>query len=205
MTNGKISISPSSTFLTYEANANIPISPAYGVYMSQLIPYARACVTYDQFQIQDGLLTNKLMSQRFLQSHFYGHYKDLICKHNLPLHQMLSDIFIQIVKLFSIHRSTLRFRLFTWIGIRAHDLCDRSTGHVYSFEAPDPTSGISRGPCMLHPQMCNSNRTYWWLFVILLFHGVILPDGYIDTWFIIFIGIDVACAFLRDVYCYTEI
>jgi hypothetical protein len=29
--------------------SNIPLSPAYGVYISQLIRYARACATYDQF------------------------------------------------------------------------------------------------------------------------------------------------------------
>jgi hypothetical protein len=29
--------------------SNIPISPAYGVYISQLIRYAKACSTYDQF------------------------------------------------------------------------------------------------------------------------------------------------------------
>jgi hypothetical protein len=29
--------------------SNIPSSPAYGVYVSQLIRYARACSSYDQF------------------------------------------------------------------------------------------------------------------------------------------------------------
>jgi hypothetical protein len=47
--------------------SNIPISPAYGVYISQLIRYARACSTYDQFLIP-SLLTKKLMSQGFQQS-----------------------------------------------------------------------------------------------------------------------------------------
>jgi hypothetical protein len=44
----------------------IPISPAYGVYISQLIRYTRACSTYDQFLIRGSLLTKKLMSQGFL-------------------------------------------------------------------------------------------------------------------------------------------
>jgi hypothetical protein len=47
MTNRMISISPSSTFLFY-----IAISPAYGVYISQLIRYTRACSTYDEFLIE---------------------------------------------------------------------------------------------------------------------------------------------------------
>jgi hypothetical protein len=29
--------------------SNIPLSPAYGVYVSQLIRYARACFTYEDF------------------------------------------------------------------------------------------------------------------------------------------------------------
>jgi hypothetical protein len=43
--------------------SNIPASPAYGVYISQLIRYARACLTYDQFLVRGSLLTNKLRSQ----------------------------------------------------------------------------------------------------------------------------------------------
>jgi hypothetical protein len=65
---------------------NIPVSPAYGVYISQLIWYARACSTYDQFLSRGRLLTDKLMLQGFLQSHlmsvfnkFSGCYYDLIC------------------------------------------------------------------------------------------------------------------------------
>jgi hypothetical protein len=32
---------------------NIPFSPAYGVYISQLIRYAKACLTYDHFFFTD--------------------------------------------------------------------------------------------------------------------------------------------------------
>jgi hypothetical protein len=46
----------------------IPLSPAYGVYISQLIRYARACSTYNQFLSRSRLLTDKLMLQGFLQS-----------------------------------------------------------------------------------------------------------------------------------------
>jgi hypothetical protein len=45
--------------------SNIPASPAYGVYISQLIRYARACSKYDQFLVRGSVLTNKLMSQGF--------------------------------------------------------------------------------------------------------------------------------------------
>ena len=80
--------------------SNIPLSPVYGVYLSQLIRYARACSTYDQFLSRGRLLTDKLMLQGFLQSRlmsafrkFYGRYNDLIYNYKLSLSHMLSDIF----------------------------------------------------------------------------------------------------------------
>jgi hypothetical protein len=45
--------------------SNIPASPAYGVYSSQLIRYAWDCSSYDQVLVRGSLLTNKLMSQWF--------------------------------------------------------------------------------------------------------------------------------------------
>jgi hypothetical protein len=82
--------------------SNIPLSPAYGVYISQLIRYARACSTYNQFSSRGRLLTDKLIIQGFLQFRlmsafckFYGRYNDLIHNYNykLSLSHMLSDIF----------------------------------------------------------------------------------------------------------------
>ena len=77
--------------------SNIPASPAYGVYISHLIRYARACSTYDQFLVRGNLLTNKLISQGFQLSRsqatfrkFYDRYNDLICPYNLSLGHMLS-------------------------------------------------------------------------------------------------------------------
>jgi hypothetical protein len=66
----------------------------------ELIQYAGACPTYDQFLIHDSLLTNKLMSQGFQQSHlqaafykFYSRYNDLIYPCNLLSGHTLSDMF----------------------------------------------------------------------------------------------------------------
>jgi hypothetical protein len=80
--------------------SNSQTSPAYGVYILQLIRHARARPTYEQVSIRGSLLTKKLMSQGFLQSRlhtalrtFYGRYNDLVCQYNLPLGQMLSDVF----------------------------------------------------------------------------------------------------------------
>jgi hypothetical protein len=79
MTKGIISIAPSSIFHAYVA--------AYSI-----LRYVRACLTYDRYLIRDSLLhvTNKLMSQEFLQfclqgsfCKFYVRYNDLVCQYNL--------------------------------------------------------------------------------------------------------------------------
>jgi hypothetical protein len=79
--------------------SKIPLSPAYGVYISQLIRYARACSTYDQFLSRGRLLTDKLMLQGFLRSRlmsafrrFYNRYYDLIYNCKLSLSHMF-DMF----------------------------------------------------------------------------------------------------------------
>ena len=79
---------------------DIPLSPACGVYISQLIRYARACFAYEDFSKQGKLLTNKLMLQGYNESRlkssfrkFYGRYNDLVCYYNLSLAHMLNDLF----------------------------------------------------------------------------------------------------------------
>ena len=73
---------------------------AYGVYISQLIRYTRACYAYEDFSKRYQLLTNKLMLQGYNESRlkspfrkFYGRYNDLVCDYKLPLAQMLDDLF----------------------------------------------------------------------------------------------------------------
>jgi hypothetical protein len=44
---------------------NVPLSPAYGVYVSQLIRSTRACFAYDDFSKRGNLLTKKLMLQGY--------------------------------------------------------------------------------------------------------------------------------------------
>jgi hypothetical protein len=80
--------------------SNIPLSPVYGVYISQQIRYAKIWSTYDQFLSLGRLLTDKLMSQGFLLSHlmsafrkFHSRYNDLIYNYKLFLSHMLSYIF----------------------------------------------------------------------------------------------------------------
>jgi hypothetical protein len=63
----------------------IPLSPAYGVYVSQFIRYAKACFEHKDLSKRDKLLTKKLMldyNESCLKSSFrkfYGHYNDIVC------------------------------------------------------------------------------------------------------------------------------
>ena len=80
--------------------SNVPLSPAYGVYVSQLIRYARTCHAYDDFLKRGQLLTKKLMLQAYNESRFkssfrkfYGRYNDLVCDYKFSLSHMLTDLF----------------------------------------------------------------------------------------------------------------
>ena len=78
---------------------NIPTSPAYGVFISQLIRYARACSSYGCFILRATRLSNKLLEQRYVKERlksslrkFNGRYGDLIKQYEIYLSQMLKDI-----------------------------------------------------------------------------------------------------------------
>ena len=62
-------------------SSNIPSSPAYGVFISQLIRYARASSPYECFILRAMRLSNKLLGQGYVKESlrkFYGRYGDLI-------------------------------------------------------------------------------------------------------------------------------
>ena len=68
---------------------NIPNSPAYGVFVSQLIRYARANQRYPDFVQRSSQLISKLLSQGYLPARlrctfkkFYGRHYDLIDKYD---------------------------------------------------------------------------------------------------------------------------
>ena len=80
-------------------SSNIPESPAYGVYISQLIRYARACSFYDDFMCRAKPLTAKLQEQGYERDKlnvfgrkFFGRYNDLICSYHVSLTQFLGDM-----------------------------------------------------------------------------------------------------------------
>ena len=47
-------------------SSNIPASPAYGVFISQLIRYARAYTSYGCFILRATRFSNKLLKQKFI-------------------------------------------------------------------------------------------------------------------------------------------
>ena len=80
-------------------SSNIPSSPAYGVFISQLIRYVRASSSYECFILRATRLSSKLLGQGYVMERlksslrkFYGRYGDLIKHYEVSLSQMLHDI-----------------------------------------------------------------------------------------------------------------
>ena len=80
-------------------SSNIPSSPAYGVFILQLIRYARACSSYECFILRAMRLSNKLLGQGYVKERlksslrkFYGQYGDLTKQYEVHLSRMLHDI-----------------------------------------------------------------------------------------------------------------
>ena len=68
-------------------SSNVPSGPSYGVYISQLIRYARCCSHYEDFRYRHKCLVDRLLSQGYRAlsleksfKKFYGRYQDLIEK-----------------------------------------------------------------------------------------------------------------------------
>ena len=81
-------------------SSNIPSSPSYGVYISQLIRYARCCSHYDDFGYRHKLLVDRLLSQGYEVKHlrnsfkkFYGRYPDLTGKYQRSVKDIVADSF----------------------------------------------------------------------------------------------------------------
>jgi len=79
-------------------DGNIPKGPSYGIYISQLVRYARACSCVKDFNDRNRLLTKKLLKQGFLYHNlwrkfakFHSKYSDLISKYNVPLKWHLTN------------------------------------------------------------------------------------------------------------------
>ena len=80
-------------------SSNIQSSPAYGVFISHLIRYARVCSSYECFIVRAARLSSKLLGQGYVMEllksslrKFYGRYGDFIKHYEVSLSQMLHDI-----------------------------------------------------------------------------------------------------------------
>ena len=80
-------------------SSNILSSPAYGVFITQLIRYSRACFSYECFILRAARLSSKLLGQGYAMKclksslrKFCGRYGVLIKHYKVSLSQMLHDI-----------------------------------------------------------------------------------------------------------------
>ena len=78
--------------------SNISVSPYYGVYISQLIRYARWCSYNDDFGYRHKLLVDRLLSQgyevKYLRNSFKkfcGRYANLIRKYQRLVKNIMAD------------------------------------------------------------------------------------------------------------------
>ena len=91
------------TFVNFPfSDGDVPSRPSYGVYISQLITFARVCCHVEDFYACNKCLTAKLLKQgyryhklRKVVSKFYRRHYELISKFNdglkSILHQGLSE------------------------------------------------------------------------------------------------------------------
>ena len=81
---------------------NVPLSPSYGVYISQLIRYARASTLNDDFLSRSCRLTSKLMGQGYERfklisafKKFYGRHKIFVDRYKVSVTHIISDLFLE--------------------------------------------------------------------------------------------------------------
>ena len=81
-------------------SSNIPSGPSYGVYILQLIRYARCCSYCDDFRYHHKCLVDRILSQGHIAlrleksfKKFYGRYQDLIEKYQRSVNVMVDDSF----------------------------------------------------------------------------------------------------------------
>ena len=79
-------------------DGDVPGSPSYGVYISQLIRFARVCSNVDDFNNRNLFLTAKLLKQGYRYhkirkafSKFYHRHSELIVKYNIGLKTLLQQ------------------------------------------------------------------------------------------------------------------
>ena len=79
-------------------DGDVPQAPSYGVYISQLVRFARICSNVEDFNIRNKSITKKLLQQGF-RFHkllatfrkFYNKYEHLVTKYNVTRRQLISE------------------------------------------------------------------------------------------------------------------
>ena len=79
-------------------DGDVPRSPSYGVYISQLIRFVRVCSNVDDFNNRNLFLIAKFLKQGYRYhkirkafSKFYHRHSELIVKHNIGLKTLLQQ------------------------------------------------------------------------------------------------------------------
>ena len=79
-------------------DGDVPRSSSYGVYISQLIRFARVCSNVDGFNIRNLFLTAKFLKQGYRYykirkafSKFYHRHSELVVKYNIGLKTLLQQ------------------------------------------------------------------------------------------------------------------
>lgn len=82
-------------------DSNIPESPTYGIYISRLIAFARACDTYQDFLFRHKNLVARLTSQGFIASRlkskfvvFFNRYNKLVTKYEKTSSSHILDVWV---------------------------------------------------------------------------------------------------------------
>jgi len=83
-------------------NSNMPASPVYEVYISQLIRYSRACAQYSDFLDGVQQLTKKLLKQGYvtprlrssLKKNFHGRHHNLNGRSEIFISQMTMNLLL---------------------------------------------------------------------------------------------------------------
>ena len=144
-------------------SSNIPSSPAFGVFISQLIRYSWACSSYECFILRARRLSSKLLKQGYLAERlkssfrkFYGRYGDLIQQYEVSLSRMLNDILLLDQQWLPIRLSTnfmtlipnLTFTDYEWFPWSISNGCGMPAGNAYpsGHLVPSPILGLANAP-----------------------------------------------------------
>ena len=84
-------------------DGDVPHSTTYGVYISQLIRFARVSSHVDDFNTRNKVLTAKLLRQRYRYnklrkafSKFYRRHFDIVSKYNVALKHFFFKVFLNL-------------------------------------------------------------------------------------------------------------